>query len=257
MAQTKSRPKASRERVDAATLLACKGLQVAYGPVTALRGVDVEVGEGELTVVIGPNGAGKTTLLRTICGLATPAGGEITLDGSIVGRTTPEKMLRRGVAMVPEGRHVFPHLSVEDNLVLGAFRLRKDTAQVRRLMDSVLAWFPVLGDRRGQMAGTLSGGEQQMLAIGRALMSRPRLLCLDEPSLGLAPRVVKEMFVLLRQLREAGMTILLVEQFAFMALRAGDRGYLLENGVVVRGGSAADLLEDPFVRESYLGIRGR
>ena len=237
--------------------LVCEDLEVRYGAVTALRGVTLTVGARELTVVIGPNGAGKTTLLRTICGIERPSGGTVSLDGAPMRGATPEAMLERGVAMVPEGRHVFPHLSVTENLELGAFRFRRDRATIRLTIQDVFERFPVLAERREQAAGTLSGGEQQMLAIGRALMSRPRLLCLDEPSLGLAPKVVKDLFALLRALRDGGVTVLLVEQFAYLALRAADRAYLLESGAVVRGGAAADLLADPFVRESYLGVRGR
>lgn len=237
--------------------LSCEALEVSYGEVVALRGVDIDVPAGQLTAVIGPNGAGKTTLLRTVCGLESPSGGSISLDGAEVGRVTPERMLERGVALVPEGRHVFPHLSVRDNLVLGAFRFRRDHANVDRCMQDVFEWFPVLEEYSERAAATLSGGEQQMLAIGRALMSRPSLLCLDEPSLGLAPIVVRDLLDLLRRLCDRGVTVLLVEQFAYLALRTADVGYLLENGSIVRAGTADELLADELVRTSYLGIKAR
>jgi branched-chain amino acid transport system ATP-binding protein len=235
------------------TMLELRGIDVAYGSVMALRGVDLQVPARSLTTVIGPNGAGKTTLLRTIAGVLKPRAGEVVLDGELLGRRSPEMMLERGVAMVPEGRHVFPHLSVADNLLLGAFRFRRDAGRIRSRIDSVYEWFPVLRERRGQLAGTLSGGEQQMLAIGRALMSDPVLLLLDEPSLGLAPRVVRSMLELLRGLTADGVTVLLVEQFAYLALQAADHGCLLEGGVVVKAARAKDLLADPRVRRAYVG----
>jgi ABC-type branched-subunit amino acid transport system ATPase component len=237
--------------------VACRSLEVAYGRVTALKGIDVDVPAGQLTAVIGPNGAGKTTLLRTICGLERPVGGELLLNGEPVGSTSPEEMLSRGVSLVPEGRHVFPHLSVRDNLVLGAFAIRRSRATVNARMELTFEWFPVLRDYLERPAGTLSGGEQQMLAVARALMSQPSVLCLDEPSLGLAPKLVKHMLAMLGAMRDRGATILLVEQFAFLALQSADRAYLLENGAVVRSGTGADLLADDLVRESYLGIRVR
>ena len=237
--------------------LRCTGLEVRYGEIVALRGVDVDVHTGKLTVVIGPNGAGKTTLLRTVCGLERPSSGTITLDGQTVEHATPERMLERGVALVPEGRHVFPHLSVRDNLVLGGFRLRKKRDEVEAAMRDVFEVFGVLDEYQERPAATLSGGEQQMLAIGRALMSRPSLLCLDEPSLGLAPIVVRDLLSLLRRLADAGVTVLLVEQFAFLALRSADEGYLLENGSIIRSGAAEELLADELVRSSYLGIKAQ
>ncbi|MGH7858827.1 MAG: ABC transporter ATP-binding protein [Candidatus Binatia bacterium] len=237
--------------------LRCEALEVHYGEVAALKGVDVEVPAGQLVCVIGPNGAGKTTLLRTVCGLEHPSAGRLVLDGTEVGRTSPERMLERGVALVPEGRHVFPHLTVHDNLVLGAFRFRRERVMVEAAMRDVFGWFGVLEEYRERPAATLSGGEQQMLAIGRALMARPSLLCLDEPSLGLAPLVVRSVLDLLRRLCEDGVTVLLVEQFAYLALRAADVGYLLENGSIARSGPASDLLADELVRTSYLGIKSR
>ena len=233
----------------------CRGLEVAYGRVTALKGIDVDVPAGKLTTVIGPNGAGKTTLLRTLCGLERPVAGTISIGNETIGTTTPEEMLRRGVALVPEGRHVFPHLTVVDNLRLGAFAQRRSRDVVQRRLDDVFEWFPELRAYLDRPAGTLSGGEQQMLAIGRALMSAPRILCLDEPSLGLAPKLVRRALEMLGRMRDSGVTILLVEQFAYLALQAADHAYLLENGTIVRAGSGADLARDDLVRTSYLGIK--
>jgi len=235
--------------------VACSKLEVRYGQVTALRGVDIEARAACLTTIIGPNGAGKTTLLRTICGLEIPTAGHVTINGSETDKPTPEKMLERGVALVPEGRHVFPHLSVRDNLVLGAFCWRRQRKVVDELLADVYRWFPKLEGYAGRPGGTLSGGEQQMLAIGRALMSRPNVLCLDEPSLGLAPIIVRELLALLRRMCDDGVTVILVEQFAYLALQAADDAYLLENGSIVRSGPARDLLADDHVKSSYLGLR--
>jgi branched-chain amino acid transport system ATP-binding protein len=237
--------------------VSCRSLEVSYGRVAALKGVDVEVPSRKLTVVIGPNGAGKTTLLRTICGLEQPVGGEILVEGEHIERPTPEKLLEHGVALVPEGRHVFPHLSVKDNLRLGAFGARRDRDTVQRRMRQAYGWFPLLEPFEDRPAGTLSGGEQQMLSIARALMSEPSVLCLDEPSLGLAPKIVKQVLAMLRTMCDRGATILLVEQFAYLALQAADRAYLLENGSIVRKGTGAELLSDDHVRSSYLGVRAQ
>jgi branched-chain amino acid transport system ATP-binding protein len=235
--------------------VATSKLEVRYGQVVALRGIDLEARASCLTTVIGPNGAGKTTLLRTICGLEIPSAGRVTINGSIVEKPTPERMLEHGVALVPEGRHVFPHLSVRDNLLLGAFRWRRAKKVVDDTMADVYRWFPKLEGFAGRSAGTLSGGEQQMLAIGRALMSRPDVLCLDEPSLGLAPIVVRELLSLLQRLCGDGVTVILVEQFAYLALQAADDAYLLENGSIVRSGAASDLIADDHVKSSYLGVK--
>jgi branched-chain amino acid transport system ATP-binding protein len=195
-------------------------------------------------------------LLRTICGLERPRAGEVLIDGEQVHHASPEKMLRHGIALVPEGRHVFPHLTVKDNLLLGAFDKRRDKETVERRMRQAYGWFPVLETYEDRLGATLSGGEQQMLAIARALMSEPAVLCLDEPSLGLAPKVVKQVLTMLRTMCDRGATILLVEQFAYLALQAADRAYLLENGKLVRHGTGAELLADDHVRASYLGIQG-
>ena len=232
------------------------GLSARYGAVAALRDVSLEVRAGELVALIGANGAGKSTLLRAIAGLVAPAAGRVTLDGRDVTGQAPEAMIRAGVALVPERRRVFAPLTVLDNLELGGYALPRGRDFRSRLeagVEEAYRLFPVLRRRRDQLAGTLSGGEQQMLAIGRALMTRPRLLLCDEPSLGLAPLVVAEIMRLLSTLREAGTTILLVEQNARMALRSADRAYVLEVGSVVLSGAAADLLEDDQLKAAYLG----
>jgi branched-chain amino acid transport system ATP-binding protein len=237
-------------------LLEVSGLSARYGPVHALRDVSLEVRAGELVALIGANGAGKSTLLRAIAGLVAPAAGRVALDGRDVTGQAPEAMIRAGVALVPERRRVFAPLTVLDNLELGGYALPRGHDFRSRLEAGVkeaYRLFPVLRRRRDQLAGTLSGGEQQMLAIGRALMTRPRLLLCDEPSLGLAPLVVAEIMRLLSSLREAGTTILLVEQNARMALRSADRAYVLEVGSMVLSGAATDLLQDDQLKAAYLG----
>jgi len=232
------------------------GLSARYGAVAALRDVSLEVRAGELVALIGANGAGKSTLLRTIAGLVAPTAGRVALDGRDVTGQAPEAMIRAGVALVPERRRVFAPLTVLDNLELGGYALPRGRDFRGRLeagVEEAYRLFPVLRRRRDQLAGTLSGGEQQMLAIGRALMTRPRLLLCDEPSLGLAPLVVAEIMRLLSTLRAEGTTILLVEQNARMALRAADRAYVLEVGSVVLSGAATDLLEDDQLKAAYLG----
>ena len=235
-------------------MLELRDLVVHYGAIRALAGVSLSVPEGQVVCVIGSNGAGKTTTLRTISGLLAPTSGTIMLDGqSLVGRKAHE-VARLGVAHVPEGRHVFPDQSVEDNLHLGAFTRRGEgKAAIQSAIDEVYALFPRLAERRAQMAGTMSGGEQQMLAIGRALMLRPRLVLLDEPSMGLAPIVIDEVFRRLRELKERGLTMLLVEQLAYRALEVADYGYVIEHGRIELEGPAATLMTDPRVRAAYLG----
>ena len=227
-------------------------LKVAYGRVEALHGVSIEVAQGDVVTIIGSNGAGKSTLLRAICGVLTPSAGTIRFDGDDVTALSSPSMIRRGVAMVPEGRHVFPELTVKDNLELGAY-YRRDTANVRSDLERVLTLFPILRERLQHPGGSLSGGQQQMLALGRALMSRPRLLLLDEPSLGLAPTIVQQLGRIIRELNQGGTTILLVEQNARMALRLAHRAYVLSTGRVVRAGTGSELLADPAVRDMYLG----
>jgi len=237
-------------------LLEVSGLSARYGAVAALRDVSLEVRAGELVALIGANGAGKSTLLRAIAGLVAPAAGRVAFDGRDVTGQPPEAMIRAGVALVPERRRVFADLTVLDNLELGGYALPRGHDFRSRLeagVEEAYRLFPVLRRRRDQLAGTLSGGEQQMLAIGRALMTRPRLLLCDEPSLGLAPLVVAEIMRLLSTLREAGTTILLVEQNARMALRSADRAYVLEVGSVVLSGAASDLLQDDQLKAAYLG----
>lgn len=233
-------------------MLEVDNLKVAYGRVVALHGVSITVAEREIVTIIGANGAGKSTLLRAICGVLTPLSGIIRFDGADVTALASPAMIRRGVAMVPEGRHIFPELTVKENLDLGAY-YRNDTAAIRSDIDSVLALFPILSERLRSAGGLLSGGQQQMLALGRALMSRPRLLLLDEPSLGLAPNIVKQLGRIIVDLNASGTTILLVEQNARMALSLAHRAYVLSTGHVARTGTGKELLNDPAVRSTYLG----
>ena len=235
-------------------LLELRGLCVSYGPVEAVHQVDLDVRAGEIVTVIGPNGAGKTTLLSAAMGLL-PSKGEITLDGARIARPSVEAMVARGVALVPEKRELFGEMSVEDNLMLGGFSLwRKGQRDQSGRLAEVFAIFPRLQERRAQMASTLSGGERQMLAIGRALMAKPRLLMLDEPSLGLAPLIVKEVLQVVASLRNHGVSVLLVEQNARAALKVADRAYVLEMGAVALSGQAKDLLGDKRIIETYLGM---
>ncbi len=236
------------------TLLQLRGLSVSYGPVEAVHQVDLDVRSGEIVTVIGPNGAGKTTLLSAAMGLL-PSRGEIHLDGKRIARPGVEVMVAHGVALVPEKRELFGEMSVEDNLLLGGFsRWRRGLRDQAQRMDEVFAIFPRLRERRPQMASTLSGGERQMLAIGRALMARPRLLLLDEPSLGLAPLIVREVLQVVAGLRDHGVSVLLVEQNARAALKVADRAYVLEMGAVALSGAARDLLHDRRIIDTYLGM---
>ena len=236
------------------TLLQLKGLSVSYGPVEAVHQVDLDVRSGEIVTVIGPNGAGKTTLLSAAMGLL-PSRGEIHLDGKRIARPGVEVMVANGVALVPEKRELFGEMSVEDNLLLGGFsRWRRGLRDQAQRMDEVFAIVPRLRERRPQMASTLSGGERQMLAIGRALMARPRLLLLDEPSLGLAPLIVREVLQVVAGLRDHGVSVLLVEQNARAALKVADRAYVLEMGAVALSGAARELLHDRRIIDTYLGM---
>ncbi|MBW1988213.1 MAG: ABC transporter ATP-binding protein [Deltaproteobacteria bacterium] len=236
-------------------MLEIRNLKCYYGRIRALSGVSLSVDQGEVVSLIGANGSGKSTLLTAISGLLPGWRGELLFEGESLAGLPPQEVVARGISMVPEGRLIFGALSVMDNLRLGAYlRIRKrDHFGVRQDLDKVLSIFPVLKERAGQDAGTLSGGEQQMLAIGRALMAKPRLLLLDEPSMGLAPKVVKQIFSTLSMLRDEGLTILVVEQNAQAALAVADRGYVLETGRMVLTGRAADLLEDEEVKRAYLG----
>ncbi|SDV50580.1 ABC transporter ATP-binding protein [Chitinasiproducens palmae] len=233
-------------------MLRIDGLSAAYGRVTALQDVSLEVDEGEIVALLGANGAGKTTLLRTLSGVHPARRGRILLDGKPIERSKPHTRVDLGIAQSPEGRQVFKSLSVEDNLRLGAYR-RRDR-DIARDTDEVYALFPVLGEMRKRIASALSGGQQQMLAIGRALLSRPRLLLLDEPSLGLAPLIIDQIFGIVASLKEKGITVLVVEQNIAVALGIADRGYVLETGRIVHTGTARALLDDPAVRDAYLGV---
>ncbi len=231
-------------------MLSIKGVETFYGRIQALRGVDVEVGQGEIVTLIGANGAGKSTLLMTICGEPRAAAGRIDFDGQeITGRQTYE-IVRMGIAQSPEGRRIFPRMTVRENLQLGA--TTTDPAHFAQDEERVFEMFPILKERADQRGGTLSGGEQQMLAIGRALMSRPRLLLLDEPSLGLAPMVVKQIFEVIREINAEGMTVFLVEQNAYHALRLAHRGYVMANGRIILSGTGQELLSNAEVRAAYL-----
>ena len=232
-------------------LLEISGLHVYYGAIHALKGVSLSVEAGEIVTLIGANGAGKSTTLRTISGLIRPREGTVKLDGEELTRCRPDEIVRRGLCHVPEGRRVFGNLTVCENLEMGAFT-RRD-ADVKKDFDYVLETFPRLKERLTQAAGTLSGGEQQMLAIGRALMGRPKVLLLDEPSLGLAPFLVQEIFRIIRDINQAGTTVLLVEQNAHMALAAAKRGYVIETGSVILSDTGAALLQNPEVQKAYLG----
>ena len=234
-------------------MLELTDIHTYYGNIQALKGVSLSIEKGEILCLIGANGAGKSTTLMSISGVTPPRKGAILFRGVDITRLTTEKIVSMGITQVPEGRMIFPQLSVKENLMMGAY-LRRDKVEVARDVDHVYSLFPVLRERIGQMGGTLSGGEQQMLAIGRALMARPSLLLLDEPSLGLAPLVVENIFEIIQQINRDGTTVLLVEQNAQMALQISHRGFVLETGKVTLRGAAKDLLNDPKVRSAYLGL---
>jgi branched-chain amino acid transport system ATP-binding protein len=234
-------------------LLKAEDLELAYGEPSVCQGISINIDRGEVVALIGANGAGKSTTLRAIAGLLMPRAGSIVFDGADITRLPSHERALRGVALVPEGRHVFPFLTVRENLELGGFRNRRDGAKVRRMIGDVFDMFPRLRERSGQKAGTLSGGEQQMLALGRAMMSEPKLLCLDEPSLGLAPMVVRDIFKTIRAINEGGTSVLLVEQNARRAFETASRGYVLQTGRIIASGPCAELAEDPRVHEAYLG----
>lgn len=234
-------------------MLVVEGLQCNYGKVQAVRALSIEVRRGELVVLIGANGAGKSTTLKAISGLVKPAAGRITLEGRDITGAGPHEILQWGISHCPEGRRVFPHMTVRENLEMGCY-LRTDTQAIAADMDSLLERFPILRQRQDQAAGTLSGGEQQMLAISRALMSRPKLVLFDEPSLGLAPNIVDATFDIIRQVRADGVTVVMVEQNAFAALDLCDRAYVLEQGTVTLTGTGEELLDNPHVRSAYLGM---
>jgi branched-chain amino acid transport system ATP-binding protein len=233
------------------SLLAIRGLEVRYGGIRAVKGIDLVVEEGELVCMIGANGAGKSSTLRAVSGLIQPGPGQVTYDGRDLAGVKAHVRARAGLVMVPEGRGIFPQLTVEENLAMGAYA--RSGPEVDADRDRMFTLFPRLRERRTQTGGTLSGGEQQMLAIGRALMSRPRLLLLDEPSMGLAPIVVQKIFEVVRDINRAGVTVLLVEQNANLALQVASRAYVLESGLITLAGAARDLANDPKVRAAYLG----
>ena len=233
-------------------MLKIENLHVAYGGIQALRGISLEVPDGKIVTLIGANGAGKSTTLRTISGLVKAASGSITWNGEELLGKPIDKIVTTGIAMSPEGRRVFPDMTVLENLKIGAY-LRKDKAEIQKDIQWVYSLFPRLEERHWQLAGTLSGGEQQMLAVGRALMSRPKLMMLDEPSLGLAPLVVQDIFTIIREINRQGVTVLLVEQNANMALKIADQAYVLETGNITMSGTGAELLVNEKVREAYLG----
>jgi branched-chain amino acid transport system ATP-binding protein len=234
-------------------LLKAVNLELAYGELSVCRGISIEVNQGEIVALIGANGAGKSTTLRAIAGLTPPRAGSIIFDGEDITRLPSHERARRGVALVPEGRHVFPFLTVRENLELGGFKNRHDGGKVRAMIDGVFDMFPRLSERSGQNAGTLSGGEQQMLVLGRAIMAEPKLLCLDEPSLGLAPLVVSDIFRTIRAINEGGTSVLLVEQNARYAFETASRAYVLQTGRIVASGPCTGLAKDPRVHEAYLG----
>ena len=233
-------------------MLRLEDVHAGYGPITALRGLHLSVAPGELVCLIGANGAGKSSTLRAISGLLAPSQGRIVFDGREIQGEAPAGILESGIAHCPEGRRVFPHMTVEENLAMGAY-VRTDRSAIAADVAEVGRHFPILLERRRQMAGTLSGGEQQMLAIARALMARPRLILFDEPSLGLAPTIVEMTFSIIADIRRRGTTVLMVEQNAYAALRMADRAYVMETGRIVLEGRARDLLDDDHVRRAYLG----
>lgn len=236
----------------AAAMLKIKGLQVNYGGIQAVKGVDMEVQQGELVTLIGANGAGKTTTMKAITGLKPYSAGDIEYDGKSIKGVPSHELLKRGLAMVPEGRGIFARMSIIENMQMGAY-LRNDKEQIKKDFDRMFGFFPRLKERATQLAGTLSGGEQQMLAMARAILSKPKLLLLDEPSMGLSPIMVEKIFEVVRTISKEGITVLLVEQNARLALQAADRGYVMDSGTVTMSGDAKQMLDDPKVRAAYLG----
>lgn len=234
------------------SMLEIKDLVVSYGGIEALKGISFDVNEGQIVTLIGANGAGKSTTLRAITGLVPVKSGSIFYNGEEITKLDTQKTVERGIALVPEGRRVFANLTVLENLKIGAY-LRKDTEQILKDVDYIYSLFPRLQERSWQLAGTLSGGEQQMLAVGRAMMTKPKLIMMDEPSLGLAPLVVKDIFSIIAQLRQSGITILLIEQNANAALHAADYGFVMETGSIILSGSGEELLQSKSVQEAYLG----
>lgn len=235
-------------------MLKLRNIQTYYGNIQALKNISMDVAEGEIITLIGANGAGKSTTLMTLCGVTPPRQGEIIFQGKTITGMSPDKIVSLGISQVPEGRRIFPYLTVMENLDMGAF-LRKDTAEIKKDMEYIFGLFPILAQRKNQPGGTLSGGEQQMLAISRAIMTRPKLLLLDEPSLGLAPIITKQIFDIIRKInQENNTTIFLVEQNANLALQVADRGYVMETGSITMTDTGANLLANDDVKKAYLGI---
>jgi branched-chain amino acid transport system ATP-binding protein len=236
------------------SMLELQNIQAGYGNILAIKDIDLEINAGEIITLIGANGAGKSTTLMTICGIVPSRSGKIFFENQEIQHKEPDEIVRMGICQVPEGRHIFPQLTVQENLDMGAF-LRRDKKEIKRDIDYVFSLFPILAERRGQDGGTLSGGEQQMLAMSRALMARPRLLLLDEPSMGLAPLVIRQIFEIIKQINaENRTTIFLVEQNANQALHIAHRGYVIENGRIVFSGKAEELLKNTDIQKAYLGI---
>lgn len=235
------------------SLLEVRDLRVSYGGIEALKGISFDVEEGQIITLIGANGAGKSTTLKAISGLVKSTAGTIRYKGEEIQGMDSQKIVERGIALVPEGRRVFPNLSVRENLLIGAY-LRNDKAAIAADLDNVYKLFPRLEERHWQSAGTLSGGEQQMLAVGRGLMAKPKLIMMDEPSLGLAPQLVRDIFTIIERINEMGVTVLLIEQNANAALKIADKAYVLVTGEMVKSGSGQDLLNDPAIRDAYLGV---
>jgi branched-chain amino acid transport system ATP-binding protein len=233
-------------------MLKIKGLQVNYGGIQAVKGVDLEIAQGELVTLIGANGAGKTTTMKAITGLKPYSAGGIEYMGQSIKGVPPHELLKRGLAMVPEGRGIFARMSIVENMQMGAY-LRSDTEGIKKDVERMFGFFPRMKERATQLAGTLSGGEQQMLAMARAVISKPKLLLLDEPSMGLSPIMVEKIFEVVREISKEGITVMLVEQNARLALQAADRGYVMDSGVVTMSGDAKQMLDDPKVRAAYLG----
>jgi len=234
-------------------LLKLEDIVLTYGKIEALHGISIEVAEGEIVTLIGANGAGKTSTMRAVSGVRGIKSGKIIFDGEDITSLRADQRVRKGLCLAPEGRGIFPGMTVTENLDMGAYT-RKDKAEMAKDFERVFGLFPRLKERHKQVAGTMSGGEQQMLAIGRALMARPRLLCLDEPSMGLAPKLIQQIFDIITEIAEQGTTILVVEQNAKQALSRSHRGYVLETGKIVKTGNGSDLLDDPSIREAYLGV---
>jgi len=237
---------------NSAVMLKIKDLKVSYGGIQAVKSVDLEVRAGELVTLIGANGAGKTTTMKAITGLKSWAGGDIHYLGQSIKGLPPHELLKRGLAMVPEGRGIFARMSILENMQMGAY-LRNDTDAIEQDVERMFGFFPRLKERASQLAGTLSGGEQQMLAMARAIISRPKLLLLDEPSMGLSPIMVEKIFEVVREISKEGLTVLLVEQNARLALKAATRGYVMDSGIITMSGDAKEMLDDPKVRAAYLG----